>query len=75
MAVPRKKLSKCRRKKRHSTWQTINLKKLSNKYSVVKCTNCWAKKLSHRVCGTCGYYWGKQVITIKVKDKSTVVDA
>lgn len=44
-------------------------------YKISTCKNCWAKKLSHRVCPVCGYYKGKQVITIKSKNKDKVVDA
>jgi large subunit ribosomal protein L32 len=72
---PRKKISKHQRNTRHSTWEGLQLKKLSNKYSVAKCQNCGKAKLSHRVCPHCGYYKGKQVITIKSKSKDTVVDA
>lgn len=33
------------------------------------CPNCGELKLNHRVCGECGYYDGKQVITPVVKDE------
>jgi large subunit ribosomal protein L32 len=33
------------------------------------CPNCNAKKLPHRVCDTCGYYKGKQIITKVVKEE------
>lgn len=72
---PRKKISKHQRNTRHSTWERLQLKKLSNKYSTAKCPNCGKTKLSHRVCPHCGYYKGKQVVTIKSKSKDTVVDA
>jgi large subunit ribosomal protein L32 len=61
--------------RRHSTWKTINLKKLTNKYQTNVCPNCGATKLAHRVCPNCWYYDDKQVITIKAKSKETVVDA
>lgn len=44
-------------------------------HKISTCKNCGAKKLSHRVCPVCGYYKGKQVLTIKTKSKETVVDA
>ncbi|OQY37644.1 MAG: 50S ribosomal protein L32 [Spirochaetaceae bacterium 4572_7] len=47
---PRKKISKHQRNTRHSTWERLQLKKLSNKYSTAKCQNCGKTKLSHRVC-------------------------
>lgn len=72
---PRKKISKHKRNTRHSTWERLTLKKLSNKYTTAKCKNCGKTKLPHRVCPHCGYYKGKQVLTIKSKTKDTVVDA
>ncbi|HRX63786.1 MAG TPA: 50S ribosomal protein L32 [Candidatus Absconditabacterales bacterium] len=72
---PRKKISKHKSRTRHSTRERLALKKLSKKYSTSKCNNCGKTKLSHRVCPHCGYYKGKQVITIKSKSKDTVVDA
>ena len=35
--------------------------------SLSKCSQCGAQVLPHRVCRACGYYRGKQVITLKVK--------
>ena len=32
------------------------------------CSNCGELKLNHRVCPTCGFYNGKQVKEIKVKE-------
>lgn len=75
MAVPVKKTSIFRKHRRHSAWQTINIKKMLNKYALTKCSNCGATKLSHRVCKVCGYYGGKQIITIKTSSKDTVVEA
>ena len=72
---PKKKISRSQGRKRHSTWKTINLKKLTQKYQVTRCKNCGANKLAYRVCPACGYYDGKQVLTIKTKSKETVVDA
>ena len=37
--------------------------------SVGKCPNCGAMRLPHRVCASCGHYNGRQVITIKMKEK------
>ena len=36
--------------------------------SVSKCPHCGVYVLPHRVCGKCGYYRGRQVITFKVKE-------
>lgn len=31
----------------------------------VNCPNCGEARLPHRVCGKCGYYQGREVITIE----------
>jgi large subunit ribosomal protein L32 len=31
---------------------------------VSTCTSCGAAKMPHRVCGSCGNYNGKQVLTV-----------
>ncbi|MBU0626552.1 50S ribosomal protein L32 [Patescibacteria group bacterium] len=72
---PRKKISKTQTHKRHSTWLRLQLQKLSKKYPVSTCKNCGAKKLPHHVCPVCGYYKGKQIVTIKSKSKAKIVDA
>ena len=72
---PKKKVSKVQTRKRHSTWKSINLKKLSQKYQTAKCPNCGANRLNHRICPSCGDYNGKQVLTIKAKKDATVVEA
>ena len=72
---PKKKVSKVQTRKRHSTWKSINLKRLAQKYQTAKCPNCGANRLNHRVCPSCGYYNGKQVLIIKAKKDATVVEA
>lgn len=72
---PKKKRSIHKRNVRHATWEKEILKKLSNMVSLSICTNCGSAKLAHRVCKACGYYNGKQVITIKTKSAGTIVDA
>ena len=72
---PKKKISKTQTNKRHSTWKTINQRRLSETYKTAKCPNCWANRLNHRVCPSCGYYNWKQGLTIKAKGSSTVVEA
>ena len=59
-------------KRRHSNQRTrtrrahdfLKLKSLS------KCSNCGAANIPHRICPGCGYYRGRQVVTIKSKSKS-----
>ena len=72
---PRKKISVHKSNQRHSTWERLTLKDLSAKYNITKCSNCGKAKLSHRVCPSCGYYKGKQVMTIKSKSKDKIVEA
>ncbi|PJA49194.1 MAG: 50S ribosomal protein L32 [candidate division SR1 bacterium CG_4_9_14_3_um_filter_40_9] len=72
---PKKKISKTKGNTRHATWQRLNLVRMSDSYPVAKCKNCGATKLAHHVCSVCGYYKGKQVITIKSKSKGKVIDA
>ena len=72
---PKKKISQAKGRSRHSTRERLNMKRMTNSYQIGKCSNCGAQKLTHRVCPVCGYYKGKQVITIKSKSKETVVSA
>ncbi|KRL57375.1 MAG: 50S ribosomal protein L32 [Furfurilactobacillus sp.] len=55
MAVPARKTSKEKKLKRrgHIKLATPNL---------APCPNCGELRMSHRVCPSCGYYDGKQVV-------------
>jgi large subunit ribosomal protein L32 len=55
--LPKRKVSKGRRNRRRAH-DAIGTPKL------VECSNCHNKMLPHRVCPTCGYYKGRQVIAI-----------
>ena len=56
MAVPKRRHSSTRGKKRRTNWvlktQTANL-----------CGNCGQRRLPHRVCANCGFY-GKEEIFV-----------
>jgi large subunit ribosomal protein L32 len=58
MAVPKKKISKQRRRKRRGSMKaplpTVN-----------RCPKCGDPKQPHRVCPTCGTYRGKQVVEVE----------
>ena len=58
MAVPKRKTSKARRDKRRS-----NVWKLDAP-TLVRCKQCGAYTVPHKVCAECGYYKGKQVVVM-----------
>jgi len=56
MAVPKRKTSKMKKRQR----------KAANRYEGVQatyCPNCNAPVAPHQVCGACGFYKGKQVLS------------
>ena len=55
--VPKKKTSKSKRDMRrsHHALTAPNL---------TECPQCHAKKLSHYICPSCGYYDGRQVLAV-----------
>jgi large subunit ribosomal protein L32 len=62
MAVPKRRTSKSK----------IRTRRASHKVGLtrtVKCGNCGKQHLPHRVCPHCGFYNGKQVVSIEVKEK------
>ena len=62
MAVPKRKVSKARRDKRRSSTWKLALP------GMTKCPKCGEYVLSHRVCGNCGTYKGKEVLDVENKD-------
>lgn len=58
MGVPKRKVSKARQGERRAHL-AISAPPL------VECTHCHELKLSHHVCPTCGYYDGREVVTIE----------
>ncbi|MCB0070809.1 MAG: 50S ribosomal protein L32 [Caldilineaceae bacterium] len=55
--LPKRKVSKGRRNRRRAH-DAIGAPKL------VACSNCRAPMMPHRVCPTCGYYKGRQIIDV-----------
>jgi len=55
MAVPKKKMSRSRTRRRKATW------KVETPHTVA-CPQCNAQKLPHRACPSCGTYRGREVI-------------
>lgn len=60
MAVPKGKTSKQRKHSRAANWK-LSAPNLS------ECPQCHELKPSHKVCDSCGYYNGEQVVDIKSK--------
>jgi len=58
MANLTNKTSRCNRDKRRTHW-------IVKSPNLVECSHCHALRLSHRVCPSCGYYAGKQVVKTK----------
>lgn len=55
MAVPKRKVSPSRQGMRRSHDALV-------KESSMECPNCGELKRSHHVCGSCGYYDGREVV-------------
>lgn len=56
MAVPKKKMSRSRSRRRKATWK-VSAPRTS------RCPQCNAEKFPHRVCPECGTYRGREVIS------------
>ncbi|MBA5850500.1 50S ribosomal protein L32 [Clostridium sp. cel8] len=58
MTSPARKSSKARRDARRAQTFKVSLP------GIVECPQCHEMKLAHRVCKNCGYYDGKEVISV-----------
>jgi large subunit ribosomal protein L32 len=60
--LPKRKLSKGRRDRRrsHDALQAVSL---------VQCSHCGEMRMQHTVCPKCGYYQGREVISMEKEDK------
>lgn len=59
MAVPKKRVSKQRKRKRRTHFKAEDV-------STQACPRCGDPKLPHRVCPTCGYYRNEAVIEVEL---------
>ncbi len=59
---PKRKLSKGRRDRRRAHDAMVAT-------GLVVCSNCGEMRLPHTVCPKCGYYQGREVITISKEEK------
>ena len=57
MAVPKRKWSKKRSRTHRANWKI-------NPVNLVRCPQCHSLKAVHRVCKVCGYYDGRQVVSV-----------
>jgi large subunit ribosomal protein L32 len=62
MALPKRRHSKARGRRRRTHWKLGQM-------NLVSCPQCKHPKVAHRICAVCGYYNGRQVIEVKVKEK------
>jgi large subunit ribosomal protein L32 len=62
MAHPKRKQSHSRTRKRRTHQRLLAP-------SLVVCSECKKLKPTHMVCPFCGYYAGREVIKIKIKEK------
>lgn len=60
MPVPKRKTSKRRRDQRQSC-------KFIRTQTFAQCSNCTEALVGHRVCATCGFYKGRQVLKSKLE--------
>lgn len=58
MAVPKRRMSKARKRSRRSHDSAAGM-------ATQPCPRCSSPKLPHRVCDTCGYYRGKKLIEVE----------
>ncbi|MEE2877019.1 MAG: 50S ribosomal protein L32 [Candidatus Neomarinimicrobiota bacterium] len=56
MALPKRKQSKARGRKRRTHWKTKTV-------TISTCPQCNQQKMPHRACPNCGYYKGRPVTT------------
>jgi len=56
MAVPKKKMSRSRTRRRKANWRV-------SAPQTVPCPQCDTPKLPHRACPACGTYKGREVLT------------
>lgn len=58
MGVPKRKKSKSRKRQRQRSHRRETV-------APQRCPKCGAPRLPHRVCPSCGYYRGRQVVTVE----------
>ncbi|HEX9780773.1 MAG TPA: 50S ribosomal protein L32 [bacterium] len=64
MAHPTRKHTRSRRDKRRANWK-------ARPRSLTTCGQCAQPVLPHRACPSCGYYRGRQVVTVRERKRKT----
>ena len=62
MPLPKRRFSRSRRDKRRLQQNLIAP-------TLTRCPHCGASLMPHRVCPSCGFYRGREVVTIEEKSK------
>lgn len=62
MGVPKKRRSSSEKAKHRGYWKLARV-------TISECSHCHRPKLPHRVCQNCGYYDGREVITLKTEEE------
>lgn len=62
MALPKRRHSKARGRKRRTHWKAREM-------TISVCPQCKQAKRPHCVCPVCGFYNGRQVVKVEVKEK------
>jgi len=60
MAVPKRRTSKARKRKRFAQWKVAAVRTL-------RCRNCGEQHQPHVACPYCGFYKGRQVMKPRVE--------
>jgi large subunit ribosomal protein L32 len=58
MAVPKKKMSRSRTRRRKAGWKV-------SAPATVACSRCGSQHLPHRACKECGTYDGREVLDVE----------
>jgi large subunit ribosomal protein L32 len=62
MGLTKRRFSKARTASRRARFKL-------HPVTLVECPQCHARMVPHRVCPTCGYYAGRQVIEVKAREE------
>jgi large subunit ribosomal protein L32 len=62
MAVPKKRTSKSKKRKRRTHWK-------ASTPALSECAHCHQPKQPHSVCPNCGYYAGREVIKPETEEE------